>query len=236
MEGSQPITNIMGTTKHFFFAGDNVRLAGQIDYPDRMPTTDSGYPLIFIIQHATSNTREGYAHIARLGNDLGIAVMRWDKRGTGNSGAGGSGSIQIDTLGAYETAITQPHIDREKVIIFAQNEGTLLIAEAYQEFENLHHPLGIILSGNMVDETLITRFDTQLHIVTSKNDWNAWQIYAETVSKAHTHKYANKYPETQFYVAPNTNRRLMYDNGGTFHRGAATSIQDWLIHVCELDV
>ena len=211
-----------------FFAGDNVRLAGQLDYPTTAITA-RGYPIIFIIQHATCTTRAGYAHYARLGTQNGFAVFRWDKRGTGSSGAGGGGSIVLDTLAAYQTALNQPGIDPTRTIILAQNEGSLLLAEAYDRISAHQQPRGIILAGNMLDEKQILKLNVPLHIVASKNDWNPWQTYARQASEAHlrTHGLLSSY-----YVAPNTNRRLMYSNGGTFHNGAAVSIQEWLVKVC----
>lgn len=207
-----------------FFAGDHVRLAGQMDYPIT-PHADTGYPLIFIIQHATCTSRHGYLHFARLGTELGIAVFRWDKRGTGNSGSGGEGTITGDTLAAYEMALSQKGMDRQQVIILAQNEGSLLLSEAYDQFAAIQKPLGVILAGNMLDEKQIVGIKAPLLVLVSKNDWNDWHIYAETATKAHNRAYKSN---SSFYVAPNTNRRLMYDNGGAFHRGAAQVIADWL--------
>lgn len=214
------------------FGGNQVRLAGQIDYPI-VRFSDRGFPLIFIIQHATCTSRYGFNHIVRLATELGIAVFRWDKRGTGNSGSSGIGSAHLDTLKAYETAIAQPQIDRERIIILAQNEGTLLLGEWYTHFRALQRPHGVLLSGNMLDEKAVLPIDAPLHIVTSKNDWNAWQTYADAASKTHAEKYEY---EPSFYVAPNTNRLLMYHNGGMFHRGAAVSISTWLKHICQISL
>jgi hypothetical protein len=207
-----------------FFAGDQVRLAGQMDYP-LAPHAETGYPLIFIIQHATCTSRHGYLHFARLGTELGMAVFRWDKRGTGNSGSGGEGTVTGDTLAAYEMALTQKAIDRNQVIILAQNEGSLLLSEAYEQFTAIQKPLGVILAGNMLDEKQIISIKAPVQVLVSKNDWNDWRIYAETATNAHNRVYKFN---SSFFVAPNTNRRLMYDNGGAFHRGAAQSITDWL--------
>lgn len=216
--------------RDILFKGDYVRLAGQLDLPSQ-PPPDAGYPLLFIIQHATCTSRLGYGHIARLGTELGIAVFRWDKRGTGHSGASSQGSVVQDTLNAYETALKQPEVDRERVILMAQSEGTLILGEHIARFSALQAPRCVLLMGNMLDEEHITAIPYPLHIVQSKNDWNAWQIYADTASKAHATR--TKQP-TGFYVAPNTNQRLMYVNGGTFHRGAEESIRTWLKNVCQI--
>ena len=94
----------IGATEMVEFAGDNVRLAGQIDYPERNRPA-GGYPLFFIIQHSTSTSRNDFKHVCSLGMSVGAAVFRWDKRGTGKSGSGSSGSIVGDTLKAYEFAL-----------------------------------------------------------------------------------------------------------------------------------
>lgn len=220
----------VSASEYVIFGGSHVRLAGQIDYP-LIRLSERGFPLIFIIQHATCTSRFGFNHIVRLGTELGLAVFRWDKRGTGSSGSSGIGSAQLDTLKAYETALAQPHLDLERVIILAQNEGTLLLGEWYAHFSAIQRPRGVILAGNMLDEKAVLSIDVPLHIVSSKNDWNAWQTYAESASKQHAAAYQY---EPSFYVAPNTNRLLMYHNGGTFHRGAATSISHWLKHICQI--
>ena len=219
----------LGQTQVLFFNGDNVRLGGQIDYPNSvMP--EGGYPLLFIIQHATCHTRSGYAHFTRLGNEQGAAVFLWDKRGTGDSGAG-VGSTLVDVVNAYKTALTQPNINPQRVVIIAQNEGSLILREAWSQFVALQRPCGVVLVGNMLDEKQILTLNVPLHIAISKNDWNAWQIYADAASKAHQQKYGHS---QSFYVAPVTNRLLMYENGGAFHRGANESIKEWLSTRCQI--
>lgn len=220
----------VSASEYISFAGDNVRLAGQMDYPNENEPPD-GYPLIFVIPHSTSNSRDDYAHITKLGSHIGAAVFRWDKRGTGRSGSGGGGSVTVDTVQAYATAVSQPSIDRSQVIIYAQNEGTLLLGEAYRDFAEIEPPCGVILAGNMLDEERITRVAAPVHIVISKNDWNDWHIYGESASESHAdaHEYT-----PSFYVATNTDRRLMYTGGNTFHKGVNASIKHWLKHTCQI--
>jgi hypothetical protein len=220
----------LGASELLDFAGDNVRLAGQIDYPESKRPAE-GYPLIFVIQHATSTSRAEFEHIVQLGMDTRAAVFRWDKRGTGKSGSGPNGSAEMDVLKAYQTAIAQPSINPERVIIFAQNEGSLILAELYYQIFKLQRPLGVVLAGNMLDEEAIININVPVHIVASKNDWNAWQTYAEAAADAHAAKYRTT---ASFYVATNTNRLLMYTSGNTFHKGAETSIKHWLKQTCQI--
>jgi pimeloyl-ACP methyl ester carboxylesterase len=218
----------VAVSDYVFFAGDRVQLAGQMDYPEILPL-EHGYPVIFTIQHATCNSRTGYEHIARVGTEVGCAVFRWDKRGTGSSGAGGGGSVTEDTLAAYRTALVQRMIDPAKLFVIAQNEGTILFGEAYDEFAAIQKPAGVVLLGNMLDEKQILAIKAPVLSIVSKNDWNAWQIYADAAVKAHNKVHRLN---SEFYVAPNTNRRLMYENGGSFHREAALTIQNWIVKLC----
>ncbi|GAB5493490.1 MAG: hypothetical protein Phog2KO_37050 [Phototrophicaceae bacterium] len=220
----------IGVTEMLEFAGDNVCLAGQIDYP-KTDRPSNGYPLIFIIQHGTSISRADYQHVSELGTNVGSAVFRWDKRGTGRSGNGTSGSLSGDTAKAYEFALSLPSINPNQVIIFAQSEGTLLLGQDYSTFARLQKPHGVILASNMLDEKAVLKINVPIHFVVSKNDWNDWHIYAEKASDVHAEKYAY---ESSFYVATNTNRMLMYSSGNTFHKGTETSIKHWLKHTCQI--
>ncbi|XWX03286.1 hypothetical protein VZO05_12320 [Aggregatilineales bacterium SYSU G02658] len=218
-----------GATEYVFFAGDQVQLAGQMDYP-ALPSPSNGFPLLFIIQHSTCNNRGGYLHYARLGTEAGAAVFRWDKRGTGNSGSG-IGDGLTDALHAYKAALAQPNIDPKRVVILAQNEGSLVLHDLWPKFKALAVPSGVVLVGNMLDERAIVRLDVPVAVVISKNDWNAWQLYAQQATQAHQARYP-QWPAS-YYVAPNTNRRLMYEHGGAFHRGASDYIRQWLEKICQ---
>lgn len=218
----------VGITQPLFFAGDGVRLAGQIDYSSDEPPP-GGYPLIFVIQHATSTSRAEYQHLVRVGAALGMAVFRWDKRGTGASGSGGAGTALGDTLAAYKEAISQKYVNPNRVIIAAYNEGSLLLHEALDKFNAIQKPYGLVLIGNMLDEKAITALRMPVHIVMSKNDWNDWRTYARDAAEAHAIKTGY---DTQYFVAPNTNRQLLYTSGGSFHRGAEKAISDWLDMIC----
>jgi alpha-beta hydrolase superfamily lysophospholipase len=227
---NQHPSSSVGYSEQIIFAGDNVRLAGQMDYPNQ-PAPSDGYPLLFVIPHSTATSRADYAHISQLGADTGAAVFRWDKRGTGRSGSGGGGSVLLDTINAYETAISARAINPQRVVIFAQNEGTLLLSEAFPQIEQVQTPLGVILAGNMLDESAIQTITVPVHIVISKNDWNDWRIYGEAASERHADEYGYR---ASFYVAMNTSRLLMYTGGNTFHKGTETSMKHWLEHACQI--
>jgi uncharacterized protein len=216
------------SVREIAFAGDGVRLSGQIDYPHMAPRRSSGYPLIFILHHAGCNTREAYSHYAQAGLSCGYAVFRWDKRGTGRSGAGGRGSTTLDAVLAYETALEQPHIDPRRAVILAQNEGTLLLGDSFGLFARLQRPHGVILAGNMLDARAILAIDAPVQVVLGQRDWNDWSSYAREACAAHNQVYPHG---ASYYVAPDADRRLMIGEGSQrqFHHGAERIMRDWLL-------
>lgn len=209
------------------FAGDRVRLAGQINYPDTPPPMSGNYPLLFVLHHAGGNTRKDYEHFARAGLQSDFAVFRWDKRGTGRSGAGGRGSTTQDAVLAYETALDQPHIDARQVVILAQNESTIMLGNSFGLFARIQRPAGVILAGNMLNEQSILAIESSIQIINGENDWNQWKQYAHRACEAHNSTYRQG---ACFYVAPDTGRTLMVERDGRqrFHPDALLTIQDWL--------
>lgn len=217
-------------TVELVFAGDGVRLAGQIDYP-ASPPPSNGYPLIFILHHTGSNTRDSFRHYARAGLKSGYAVFRWDKRGTGRSGAGGRGSTTQDAVNAYETALEQPMVNRSRAVILAQCSGTQLLGSAFGLFARIQHPYGAILAGNKLDEQAILAVDTQVHILVGEEDWMPWQHYAKTACATHSAAYKHG---ASYFVAPHADRLLMDTRKGTptFQRQAEMVLEDWLTRLC----
>jgi uncharacterized protein len=218
-------------SKELVFAGDGVRLAGQIDYPTS-PLPQNGYPLIFILHHVGWNSRSCYQHFADIGLASGFAVFRWDQRGTGRSGAGGRGSTTQDAVHAYEVALDQPDINRRRVIIVAQGTGTALLGSSFGLFARLQRPYGVALVANRLDEKAVLAIDTRLQIVVGQDDWNPWQRFGQAASASHNAAYKHG---AFSYVAPNTDQTLMDvgdDGQEAFHNGAATVIKDWLRSLC----
>ncbi|MEQ8675998.1 MAG: hypothetical protein RLP44_20260 [Aggregatilineales bacterium] len=214
------------SVREIAFAGDTVRLAGQIDYPTTQTLT-TGFPLLFVIPQAGCNTRDTYTHFAQTALDSGFAVFRWDKRGTGRSGAGGRGSATMDAVLAYETALEQPRIDGSRVIILAQGDGTTLLGNAFGMFARVQAPLAVILAGNMLDPDMVTAINARLYVVQGDTDWNDWKIYAKDAVTAHQALYDYG---ASYYVARNANRLLMVNQGtsGPFHFGAKQQLKEWL--------
>ncbi len=206
------------------FAGDGVSLSGQIDYPET-PFLTSGYPLIFVLPHVGCNSVQDCQHYADISLPKGYAVFRWDRRGTGRSGAGGRGSTTQDAVNAYKTALKQEYIDHRHTVIIAQNCKTKLLGTTFGLFARLQLPHGVALVGNQLDETEITAITTRLHIVQARDDWNVPEQYAEAVCGTHRAHYKHG---ASFYVADHADRKLIDNRSGSFHRGALKSIGGWL--------
>jgi alpha-beta hydrolase superfamily lysophospholipase len=216
----------VGKTAELVFAGDHVRLSGQIDYPDQQRPHE-GFPLIFVLHHAGCDSRDWYWPFVEVGLQAGFAVFRWDKRGTGRSGAGGRGSPVQDAVNAYEIALEQQGVNRRRVVILAQGAGTGLLGNAYGLFARLQAPTGVILASNMLDEDAIVAIDSHIQIIMGDRDWNPWQRYAEAASTAHNQAY---HRSAQFTIAAGADRSLMQQRGPAhvLHPAARQAIADWL--------
>ena len=217
-------TNYMIEQSHseITFAGDHVRLAGQIEYPDA-PVPEAGYPLLFFLHHVGWNARSDYDHYAQTALACDYAVFRWDKRGTGHSGAGGRGSTTQDAILAYQTAISQPDIDCSHAVILAQSEATIMLANSFPLFACVQKPLGVILAGSMLDANGIEAIDTAVQIIMGENDWNNWRVHARDAAEHHRAIYPHG---ASYHVAPNANRMLMVNS--QFHSEANNQMRDWL--------
>ena len=234
MVSNQVLEGRAARSHELAFAGDGVRLSGQMDYPNSSPLQNH-YPLIFILHHAGCEAREGYQHFADVGLECGYAVFRWDKRGTGKSGAGGRGSTTQDAVNAYEIALEQPRVDRKHVVILAQGAGTGLLGNSFGLFARIQHPYGVILATNMLDEEAIKAIDTRVQVLVGQDDWNPWQKYGKNACDAHNATYRHG---ASFYVAPYADRALRDKrrNPPEFHAGVRAVMRDWLLSLCPTSV
>ncbi len=217
----------IAASNEIVFAGDEVRLAGQIDYPDS-PRPENGYPLLFVLHHACCNTREDYSDYAEVALTSGYAVFRWDKRGTGRSGASGRGSTTQDSVNAYEIAVTQPDINRKRVVILAIGAGSALLGSSFGLFARTQHPFAVLLAANMLDEQEILALDTRIKIVMSPDDWNPPAIYGEAAALAHKQAYRHG---ASFFLTEGGDRLLMDTDAygsSVLHSSARKAIGDWL--------
>lgn len=214
----------MGDSQELIFAGDGVRLSGQMDYPVH-PSRSQLFPLIVVLHHAGCEDRDGYQAFADVGLEAGYAVFRWDKRGTGRSGAGGRGSTTQDAVNAFEVALEQPYVDRRRVVILAQDAGTGLLGSSFGLFARVQHPYGVILATNTLDASEALAVESRLLVVMGQHDWNPWQQYGKTVCDAHNAAYPHG---ASYYVAPYADRMLVDPRTNRLHFGAQHAILDWL--------
>ncbi len=223
----------VSTPTELVFAGDEVRLAGQIDYPDS-PRPASGYPLLFVLHHACCNTREDYADYAQTALAAGYAVFRWDKRGTGHSGASGRGSTTQDSVNAYEIALAQPDINRRQVVILALGAGSGLLGSAFGLFARIQHPFAALLVANLLDPDAILALDTRVKIIMSAQDWNAPQVYGEQAAAAHQAAYRHG----ASYDLIDSEDRLLIDSDAAgktaLNDSARKGISAWLNNLTRL--
>lgn len=223
------VSSYAAAKREVTFAGDEVVLAGQIDYPDFADTISGSKPLIFILPHGGCNTREPYTHYVQLALACDYAVFRWDQRGTGRSGAGGRGSTTQDAIYAYETALEQAHVDPRHTIILAHGAGTRLLGNAFGLFARVQHPQGVILLANMLDESAILAVNTRVQIVVSDDDWQPSDQVGVAACAAHNATYRHG---ADYYVAPNSDRMLLDYTTTTgesgVHPGVYEAIQTWL--------
>lgn len=211
-------TTRISHSREVIFAGDGVRLAGQTDYPE-LRTPSTGFPLLFLLLHTGCNSREHASDLAEIGVSAGFAVFRWDRRGTGRSGASGAGSATQDAVEAYATALNQPQINRRDVIIVAQGAGSGLLGSAYALFARVQPPRAALLIGNLLD--------TRIHIIQGEHDWNAWQTYSQAATRAHR----DIYPHGATYtMLPGLDHDLMSHDPllPGFHPLLRGAVADWL--------
>jgi len=227
MASNQVLDLVLSVPNEIVFAGDEVRLAGQIDYPDS-PRPENGYPLLFVLHHACCNMREDYADYAQIALAQGYAVFRWDKRGTGRSGDSGRGSTTQDAANAYEVAISQPDINRKRVVILAVGSGSALLGSSFGLFARTQHPYAALLVANMLDASEILALDTRIKIMMSPEDWNSPQTFGEAAASAHKQAYRHG---ASFFLSDGGDNLLMTEDiyGRTsLFPSARKVVGDWL--------
>jgi alpha/beta superfamily hydrolase len=213
----------LSVSREFMFAGDEVRLAGQMDYPVTSQTP-SGFPLLFVLHYAGSTTRDDYQGLAAVALECSYAVFRWDKRGTGRSGGSARGSAVQDAVNAYAVALEQPGINRRRVVVAAYGAGTSLLGSAFGLFARLQHPHAALLIANKLDSDAILALDCPVQIVAGDAELTPWKPYAEEASLSHRRTYAHG---AAFALASGADHLLRLPNG-ELHSGARDVIRAWL--------
>ena len=137
--------------ERIFVQGD-VRIGATVTCPDR----DKKNPAIVILMGTGSLDRDGntkgmhtdlYRNIAAMFDDLGYATIRYDKRGTHESGKGKGSTGLHDLVDDAATIVqymrSQPFVDADRIIVCGHSEGAI-VATLLSEREEV---AGLILIG-----------------------------------------------------------------------------------------
>jgi hypothetical protein len=111
------------TEREVAFSNDGVTLAGTLI----LPKGSGPHPGMVMIHGSGPVTRRGPRYVADLFADRGIAVLVYDKRGTGGSTGQWMGASHVALAGDAEAGLKllrrQPEIDANRVGVFAASEG-----------------------------------------------------------------------------------------------------------------
>ncbi|MBQ7621750.1 MAG: alpha/beta hydrolase, partial [Candidatus Methanomethylophilaceae archaeon] len=134
------------------FVDGKVKLGATVTYPDR----DKKNPAVVIIMGTGSLDRDGnargmhtdlYRNMAAMFNGFGYATIRYDKRGTHESGKGdgvtGLYDLVDDASSIIQYMRSLPFVDENSVIVCGHSEGAI-IATLLSERESVS---GLILIG-----------------------------------------------------------------------------------------
>lgn len=119
------------------FESQGVTLAGEISYP----RGNGPFPAVALVHGSGPATRAGNAPLVTLFNDLGIATLAYDKRGTGASGGAYRGvgvrnsDSMISLLGADAAAAarflaTDPRLDATRIGLAGGSQAGWVMAAA----------------------------------------------------------------------------------------------------------
>lgn len=198
-----------------FAGGQGVQLAGQFDLPPQAAAP----PLVVFIHHSGPETRDIYQHLAASLVPRGYAVFRFDKRGTGRSGGAYGCCEADDALAAYQAAYAAPDIDRRQVYIVAQNLGTQIVAERFEDFQAIGRPAGVVLLSSLLRGEAVLAIQAPIHIIVSDGEAD---VEALTVEAVNAHRAAYPYGAS-YFVAPNTEHTLFDISAGPIN----WSSPDW---------
>jgi pimeloyl-ACP methyl ester carboxylesterase len=124
---SAPQTALPYTTKEVSFANGAVRLAGTLFVPTKGENPHAG---VVLLQGSSTNLRREYLFYADHFARAGLAVLTFDKRGTGEStGDYGAATYEVlaeDAAAAVECLRGQAGVDKERVGIWGLSQGAFI--------------------------------------------------------------------------------------------------------------
>jgi pimeloyl-ACP methyl ester carboxylesterase len=127
------------------------------------PSGDGPFPCVVMVHGSGEQGRFLWSYRSNAYGSLrrGIAVLLYDKRGSGQSQGSGAASLETlakDALAAREACLAQPGIDRKLVGLYGISQGGWICATAYR----LNHDLPFIVIN---EGPAVSVFDQDLHRV-----------------------------------------------------------------------
>ena len=129
---------------NFTTSSGDVTIAGTLD----LPSTEGPYPVAVIVPGSGRSTREGSTAVSELILPHGMAVLRYDKRGVGEStgifeAPGAENSIRIfndlanDVLALVSFLKSQPNIDSKQIGLFGGSQGGWIVPLAASQSDDV---------------------------------------------------------------------------------------------------
>ncbi|MFQ3661917.1 MAG: alpha/beta hydrolase [Chloroflexaceae bacterium] len=225
------LAGIARERREVHFQSGDATLAGELD----LPSGDENAPLVFIIHHSGPVTRDAYGYMAEILLPEGFAVFRFDKRGTGYS-TGEYGCCEADdALAAYQAAVSQAGINRERVFIVAQSIGTQHLAGQFAAFQAIQPPQGVALLSNLLGPEEITAVAAPILVIVADSEPDLARVGPGAVA---AHREALPFGAS-LYVAEGAEHTLFDITDGPidwsdpawvtrYHRGAIAHLEAWL--------
>lgn len=142
------LTGSAGVSHPIAFRNGQVVLYGDLSLP---PNQTSAAPVLIIIPGGGAEDRHGnvagavdsapWTHMARLLNQAGWAVLRYDKQGVGESAPGRKAphnrtvgiltlsELALDAIASVGFAALQPTIDAKQIYLFGRDEGAMIATD-----------------------------------------------------------------------------------------------------------
>ncbi|MFV2194888.1 alpha/beta fold hydrolase [Nocardiopsis sp. LOL_012] len=149
-ERSAPSPGVDGRTRDLSFSVDGGAVFATFTAPD---STVGTVPGALIISGSGGTDRDGNAEVrpdadtnlnfSRVLAEAGVASLRYDKLGSGETGLGGlDPDAEVDPevfdrqmTAAYEELLAQPEVDPERTVIVGHSEGSLYALRAHELLE-----------------------------------------------------------------------------------------------------
>lgn len=161
---SAPATTTVVTEEHRFTSGDT-ELAGTLHLPRR----DKPVAAVVVTHSASSPLRASslYAHLRIILPAMGIAVLTYDRRGTGQSGTQDAGGdftrLADDAIAAVRSLQGDPRIDPRRIGTWGLSQGGWISALAASR--SRHIAFVVAVSAPVVTADVQMIFSSTNHLI-----------------------------------------------------------------------